>query len=118
MLGRHCIADISHCKIKKLDNVDFIKKILIESAKECNLHVVNDMFYKFNPIGVSGILVLSESHITIHTWPEYDFVAIDAFTCGKNMNPNEVCEKVATKFKGIITNIKKIDRGVLDDNSN
>lgn len=111
MLGKHCVVDISKCKIKKLDDINFIKKILIESASESKLHVVDEKFYKFNPIGISGVLILAESHITIHTWPKYKFVAIDAFTCGSNMNPYEVCEKISKKLCGTITYKKEFDRG-------
>ncbi len=114
-LGRHALADIFECDNALLDNIEKVKDILISSCKEANLTVVETTFHKFKPIGISGVIVLSESHITIHTWPEYNFVAIDAFTCGCHMNPNLVCKIIAQKFGSKNVEINEYKRGVVNE---
>lgn len=111
-LGEHAIVDLYDCNISNIDDLKEIKKIIIESVNESNLHVVKEFFYKFNPIGISGVLILLESHLTIHTWPEYNFVALDVFTCGKHFNPKEVCSIIAKKLKSDKYVIKLIERGI------
>ena len=110
-VGRHAIANIYNCKIDDMDNVEKIKEIIMEAANETKLHIVDSIFHKFSPIGISGVLILSESHLTIHTWPEYNFIAIDVFTCGTSFNPERTCEIIAKKFKSDTYDIKEIKRG-------
>jgi S-adenosylmethionine decarboxylase len=114
-LGRHALADIYGCNNALLDDIDKIKDILISSCKEANLTVVETTFHKFKPIGISGVIVLAESHITIHTWPEYNFVAIDAFTCGSHMNPNSVCKIIAQKLGSNNIKLNEYKRGVSNE---
>jgi S-adenosylmethionine decarboxylase len=110
-LGRHALADLYNCNNEILDDVEKIKEVIEISCKEANLNVVESIYHKFEPIGVSGVTILSESHITIHTWPEYNFASIDAFTCGTNMDPTLVCNILADKLKSTETNIKEYKRG-------
>lgn len=110
-LGRHALADLYNCNNEILDDVTKIKEVIEISCKEANLTVVESIYHKFEPIGVSGVTILSESHITIHTWPEYNFASIDAFTCGNNMDPTLVCNILADKLKSDKTNIKEYKRG-------
>ena len=110
VVGRHAVADIYDCKCN-IDDLELIKTILLLSAKEANLHVVDVVFHKFEPVGISGVVVLSESHITIHTWPEHNFVATDAFTCGSKMNPKEVLNIIAKKLNSNNYEIKDFNRG-------
>lgn len=109
--GRHALADLYNCENNVLDSIDEIKKIIEDSCIEANLTVVESNYHKFEPIGLSGVTILAESHITIHTWPEYNFVSIDAFTCGNKMNPTLVCEIVAKKLKSNNVDIKEYKRG-------
>ena len=110
-LGRHALADIYDCKNNILDNISEIKKILLEACKIADLTVVETTFHEFEPIGLSGVVVLAESHITIHTWTEYNSVTIDAFTCGSSMHPSKVCEIIADKLKSKNRKIKEYKRG-------
>ena len=111
-LGKHAIVDLYDCNISNIDDLKEIKNIIIESANESNLHVVKEFFYKFNPIGISGVLILLESHLTIYTLPEYNFVALDVFTCGKHFNLKEVCSIIVKKLKSDKYVIKLIERGI------
>lgn len=113
--GKHALADLYECDIEYLDSVDKIQEILETSCKEANLTVVESKFHKFHPIGISGICILSESHVTIHTWPEDGFVSIDAFTCGTKMNPSLVCNIIAEKLNSKKIDIKEFKRGKKDE---
>ena len=109
--GRHALADLYECESEFLDNIDEIKRIIDESCSEANLTIVESKYHKFEPIGLSGVSILAESHITVHTWPEYKFVSIDAFTCGRKMNPTIVCEIIADKLDCKKRDIKEYKRG-------
>jgi S-adenosylmethionine decarboxylase proenzyme len=82
-LGKHLLLDFFHCKMDGLDNVFIVKDLICKVAEVLGATVVSNNFHHFTPLGVSGVLIITESHITIHTWPEYDFAAIDIFYCGK-----------------------------------
>jgi len=110
--GRHALADLYDCENEVLDNIEEIKKIISDSCKEANLTIVESKYHKFEPIGLSGVSILSESHITIHTWPEYKFVSVDAFTCGYKMDPTLVCNIIAQKLKCKNKDIKEYKRGL------
>ncbi len=91
-LGRHLLLELYDCDKSLLNNVDSIKKILITTAKNVNAKVINSSFHHFSPYGVSGVIIISESHFTIHTWPEYGYAAIDVFTCSKHINYDKIQE--------------------------
>lgn len=87
-LGRHIIAEFYGCKRELLDDIRFIKHILIKAAILSNSTVIGYGFHRFKPHGVSGYVLVAESHLSIHTWPEYGYAAVDIFTCGEHTNPN------------------------------
>lgn len=116
ILGRHTLCDLYDCKTNKLDDLEFIEKMLVECCRKANLTVVEVTFHKFEPIGISGVVVLAESHVTIHTWPEYNFASIDAFTCGENMSPDEVCKLIGESLNSKHIKIKNVKRGELKFN--
>ena len=80
-LGYQKTIDFYACDAKSIDDCAYIKQTLIEAARIMQLTVVNATIHEFSPIGVSGVIVIEESHIAIHTWPEHEYVAIDIFTC-------------------------------------
>ena len=112
VMGHHAISEIYECNAEQLDNIEYIKTVVKESAKAANLTIVEENFHKFSPIGISGVLILSESHLTIHTWPEYKYVAIDCFTCGDKGDPRYACELIAQKLKSKNYIINEIERGM------
>jgi len=81
-LGRHLIIEVYGCSFEKLNDAEKLRKVMISAAKRAGATILGDFFHKFNPHGVSGIVVIAESHISIHTWPEYGYAAIDIYTCG------------------------------------
>jgi S-adenosylmethionine decarboxylase proenzyme len=76
-------------------------------------HVIGQ-FHQFSPQGVSGVVVIAESHICIHTWPEYGYAAADIFTCGDSVQPEKVAEIILGKLGGSSHSITKMPIGVLD----
>lgn len=82
VLGRHWLIELWHCPVDRLADPDRVERVLRRAAKKAGVKVVNGFFQRFSPYGVSGFLVITESHFAVHTWPEYGYAAIDLFTCG------------------------------------
>ncbi len=81
-LAKHFIAELYECDREIINNVSAVEQVLLEAAKAANATVVGHSFHEFSPHGVSGVVIIAESHISIHTWPEYGYAAVDIFTCG------------------------------------
>ncbi len=86
-LGRHILAEFFDCDREILNDVHQIEMYMKRAALECGATIVTAAFHKFNPHGVSGVVVIAESHLAIHTWPEYGYAAVDVFTCGETVDP-------------------------------
>ena len=85
-LGRHRIVDYWGCDFSKLDDLDRITKMFDEGLKLSGASVIDVIMHKFSPQGVTGIAAIAESHVSIHTWPELGYAAIDVFSCGTSMD--------------------------------
>ena len=85
--SKHFLLDLYRCDSEKLNDESFLRCTLNRAAKLANATVLNLISNKFEPQGVTAIALLAESHISIHTWPESNYSAIDIFTCGQNMSP-------------------------------
>ena len=90
--GKHFLLELYRCDYEKLNDESFLRCTLNNAAKLANATVLNLISNKFEPQGVTAIALLAESHLSIHTWPEVYYSAIDIFTCGKNMNPDKSCK--------------------------
>ncbi|HPW68473.1 MAG: adenosylmethionine decarboxylase [Desulfomonilia bacterium] len=86
-LGTHILAEYYDCDAEVLNNARKIEKHLNDAALEAGATIVSSAFHTFNPHGVSGFVVIAESHLSIHTWPEYGYAAVDIFTCGDTVDP-------------------------------
>ena len=86
-LGRHIIVEFYNCSPEKINDVSHIEKSMLRAAELAGATIINSTFHHFSPFGVSGVIVIEESHFAIHTWPEYQFASIDLFTCGELVNP-------------------------------
>src|SRR6185369_187493 len=91
-LGRHIIVEFYGCPQELLNEVTHIEQSFIQAAQASDATVINSTFHHFSPFGVSGVVVIQESHLAIHTWPEFGYAAIDIFTCGHTVDP-WVCYK-------------------------
>ena len=110
-LGLQILADLYECDPEALDDEDLIRESMIEAARRCGATIVAHNFHQFIPYGVSGVVVIAESHLAIHTWPEYGYAAIDLFTCGQTLQPELGLAYLAEALRSRrqMTNI--VDRG-------
>ncbi len=113
-LGRHILAEIYGCNSDLLNDKNFIEKTMVDAALKCGAEVREVAFHKFSPQGVSGVVIISESHLTIHTWPELGYAAVDVFTCGYNINPWDACNYMTELFKAKNMTAQEIKRGIFD----
>jgi S-adenosylmethionine decarboxylase proenzyme len=110
-LGVQIIADMYGCDPALLDDEDSIRRHMIEAAQRCGATVVSACFHHFSPHGVSGVVVIAESHLAIHTWPEHGYVALDLFTCGDSLNPEACFSYLRDAFHSQQQTINTILRG-------
>jgi len=114
-LGYHIIADFYGCEPSILDNVKLIRRVLREAVSNANMKPVGEVFKKFQPYGVTGIIALEESHISIHTWPEHGFASVDIFTCGEKSKPHVALELIKLVLKPSKVKVKEMERGVITE---
>ena len=91
-VGKHCILELYDCDARKLDDEAFLKTTITTAAKRAGATLISLIAHRFEPQGVTGLALLAESHISIHTWPESCYAAVDVFTCGDHTMPEEACE--------------------------
>ncbi len=113
-LGRHVLAEYFGCDREILNDPVKLEKFLQQAAKEANATVISSSFRTFEPFGVSGVVIVAESHLAIHTWPEFGFAAVDFFTCGDTSNPWKAHEYLKKVLKPTHTEEKEVLRGVLE----
>lgn len=110
-LGRQLIAELYDCDRAKLTDRELIEAAMNAAAREAGATIVDSVFHLFNPHGVSGVVIIAESHLTIHTWPEYGYAAIDVFTCGETIDPAEAVDKLALALQAGHHSITEVNRG-------
>ncbi|HHD83813.1 MAG TPA: S-adenosylmethionine decarboxylase proenzyme [Campylobacteraceae bacterium] len=86
-LGKHILAEFYECDADAINDVRVVEETLLRAAREAKATVIGSSFHLFEPHGVSGVVVISESHLAIHSWPEYAYAAVDIFTCGEDVDP-------------------------------
>ncbi|MDI6871634.1 MAG: adenosylmethionine decarboxylase [Bacillota bacterium] len=112
-LGRHVLCELYGCDPEVLNDRKLIERILVDAALEAGAEIREVAFHKFSPQGVSGVVVISESHLAIHTWPELGYAAVDVFTCGERVDPWNACEYIKVKFEAERVTSLEVKRGVL-----
>jgi S-adenosylmethionine decarboxylase len=116
-LGRHILAEFFNCDPQILNDVEKVEQYMKRAAIECGATIVNSVFHIFNPHGVSGVVVIAESHLAIHTWPEYSYAAVDVFTCGDSVDP-WVATRTLQEYLGAESiNSIELNRGELKNQS-
>ena len=94
-LGTHIVCELSGCNAALLTDVDAVAEMMEQAALEANATPITKAFHRFQPQGVSGVVVIQESHLSIHTWPETGYAAMDFYTCGDHTDPWLACEFAA-----------------------
>jgi S-adenosylmethionine decarboxylase len=112
-LGLHILADLYGVDFDKLDHVEDIKELLEGAVKYADLSKLSSHFHQFHPHGATGVILLEESHISIHTWPEHGYAAIDVYTCGGREKTFKAMEYIIKKLKPKRVDEKVAERGVV-----
>jgi S-adenosylmethionine decarboxylase len=112
-LGHHWIVDLHGCPVGLLDDHDRVRAQLKETTERFGLTLLNIVSNKFEPQGVTAVGLLAESHMSIHTWPEHGYAAIDIFTCGSDQNLKAACEFIADSLSATESTVLRLRRGVL-----
>ena len=111
-IGRHYILELYQCDHAKLNDEAFIRTTITSSAKVAGATLINLVTHSFKPQGVTGLALLAESHISIHTWPEIGYAAIDVFTCGDHTMPEKACKLLFQDFLAKHFSFKNIAREI------
>jgi S-adenosylmethionine decarboxylase len=112
-LGRQLLLECYGCSAARLNDVPFIRDTILAAATQSNATIVQESFHRFNPYGVSGVVVIAESHITIHTWPEFKYAAVDIFTCGDLLDAMVIREVIEARLDAESICCTELRRGLL-----
>jgi S-adenosylmethionine decarboxylase len=111
-LGHHYIVEGSGCDADVISRVERVEQIMVRAAEVANAQVWAISFHRFQPTGVSGVVVISESHLSVHTWPEAGYVALDIFTCGDRAKPEAAVQHALKEFGAGNMHITEVTRGL------
>ena len=113
VLGTHVLLELRGCDPQLLDDLDYIRQEMLRAATSVGAHIVGESFHQFTPQGVTGILSIAESHISIHTWPEHGYAAADIFTCGDHTMPERAAAVIIEALRCQDPELTQIRRGLL-----
>ena len=112
-LGMHLLVELRDCNPKILSDLKKVEEILVTAAKAAKATIVQTHFHQFSPFGISGVVIIAESHLSVHTWPEYGYAAVDIFTCGDTLKPELAASSVIERFHSKQPSIIEVKRGIL-----
>ena len=115
-LGKHLLLELNGCDHKLLNDISFIKETMLAAAKESGATILGESFHQFSPQGVSGVIIIAESHLTVHTWPEHGYAGADIFTCGTRVKPEKAAKVIIAKLKPSTHSIVLMERGIIKVN--
>jgi len=111
-LGRHLLLELLDCDPEALNSLDIVKTSMVEAAKRAQATIIDVVFHEFNPFGISGVVVIAESHLAIHTWPEYRYAAVDVFSCGESLQPQMAVDYLVEQLGAARASVVELQRGV------
>ncbi|MBI2936539.1 MAG: adenosylmethionine decarboxylase [Chloroflexi bacterium] len=115
VLGTHLLLELEGCNPQLLNDLPYIRQALVEAAESTGAHIVGQTFHQFSPHGVTGVVAIAESHLCIHTWPEYGYAAVDVFTCGEGFDAHGAASLVIQRLKAQRSSIMELLRGVKNE---
>jgi S-adenosylmethionine decarboxylase proenzyme len=110
-LGVQILADMYDCDPAVLDDLGAVRAHMIEAARRCGATIVSECFHHYHPQGISGVVVIVESHLALHTWPEHGYAAVDLFTCGTTIHPEACFSYLREAFRCREYTTRTIPRG-------
>ena len=114
-MGRHIMVELYGCDTGRINDLEGIRDKLTEAARRTGATIVGEVFHKFAPQGVSGTVVIAESHLAIHTWPELGYCALDLYTCGDEVDPWLGFHYLADELKASRYYAREIKRGIHEE---
>jgi S-adenosylmethionine decarboxylase len=111
-LGRHVLIEYYGCNKNILENCKLIEKIMNDAARKSGATIVTNIFHQFSPYGVSGAVIIKESHLSIHTWPEHKYASVDVYTCGDKVDPWKAAHYLEEKLEARKSESIEIPRGM------
>ena len=113
-LGTHLVLELKDCRRELLSDLNFLRSTLLSAAEEAGATIMGDSFHSFAPYdGVSGVVIVAGSHISIHTWPEHDYAAVDIFTCGNSVDSGRAVDLLVSALEARNTSVVELKRGIL-----
>ena len=112
-LGKHILAEYYECDISILNDLELLEHYMREAVIKSGATIIGSTFHRFSPHGVSGVIVIAESHMAMHTWPEYAYAAVDFFTCGERVDPWKAFEFMNEKLKPVKSSTQELKRGLI-----
>lgn len=110
-VGTHLIVELHECNPDTLNDLQFLRRALITAAEGVGATIVGETFHQFSPYGVTGVVSIAESHLCIHTWPEYRYAAVDVFTCGTSLDPHGAVDLLVERLQSSNHSVVEIKRG-------
>ncbi|MDN5321512.1 MAG: S-adenosylmethionine decarboxylase [Thermococcaceae archaeon] len=114
-IGYHYVVEASGCDPEVLKDPNKIRETFLEAAKVGNMEVKASYFFRFSPTGVSGVVIVAESHISVHTWPEEGYAALDVYTCGEKADPEKAVDYILEKFGAQYAHVSEVKRGIKEE---
>ena len=114
-LARHVLLELNECNRERLSDAAFLRESLLAAARAAGATIVSDTFHVFPPYdGVSGVVIVLESHLSIHTWPEHGYAAVDIFTCGTTVQPQKAVDLLVRELEPRDHSIVDMKRGIIN----
>jgi S-adenosylmethionine decarboxylase proenzyme len=104
--------ELEDCNEGTLNNLEALRAAMLTAADEAGATILGESFHRFSPHGISGVVVIAESHLCIHTWPEHGYAAADIFTCGTTVQPEKAAEVLVEKLGARKHLVHEIPRGL------
>lgn len=114
-VGRHLVLELWGCQ--NLNSTGIVERALLDIVQSLRLTLLSMQVHPFSPIGVTGVAIVSESHVVIHTWPELGYAAVDVFTCGEQRNPEDAVPVLRHHFNPKRIQVMEMTRGLITDDT-
>ena len=110
--GKHYLVEFQGCDPERIKYLEPAKEIFLRAVRDSNATHIGNIFHQFEPYGISGVVLIAESHMSFHTWPEAGYVGLDIFTCGTEMSPEVAIELLKVEFFAKEVRVEILSRGI------